>query len=226
MIIIRPTSPSRGATTLKNALLAAGHRVAISYRNTFKPRNKVVKWGKVEDKLAAFRKFTEAGLRHPEIATTLPTEGRTSMWLARTLLNASCGKGIVVIRKTDPVPPAPLYVKYVPKREEYRVHVLNGQAIFVQQKRRRSGIELTDDQKLIRNHGNGWVFCKESVVVSDETKDLAVRAAASLGLQVAAVDMIIGKDDGLPYVLECNSKPGLESPALIAAYVEALTSDR
>lgn len=226
MIIIRPTSPSRGATTLKKALRLAGHKTVISYRTTFRPRNRVITWGKESDKLTAFRKLSAVGVRHPEITTSLPAQGRTGIWLARTLLNASCGRGIIVIRKDDPVPPAPLYVKYVPKQEEYRVHVFEGKTIFVQQKRRRRGHEFTRDQKLIRNHDNGWVFCKDNVEISNETKALAERAAVALGLQVAAVDLVISVDDGLPYILECNSKPGLESESCIRAYVEAITNDR
>ncbi|ANG63072.1 alpha-L-glutamate ligase [Marinobacterium aestuarii] len=48
----------------------------------------------------------------------------------------------------------------------------------------------------------------EAVELSEEYKNTAVKAAQILGLQVAGVDMLEGKDG--PQIMEVNSSPGLE----------------
>lgn len=141
------------------------------------------------------------------------------IWLARTNLLGSGGAGIVVLRKGDPVPDAPLYVQYIPKLIEYRVHVFRDKVIFCQQKKRLREAEQTKDEKLIRNHDNGWVFCPVDVAtLSEDTKNVAVVTVRNLGLDFGAVDLLLGKRDSLAYALEVNTAPGLESPGLIEAY--------
>jgi ribosomal protein S6--L-glutamate ligase len=48
----------------------------------------------------------------------------------------------------------------------------------------------------------------EAVELSDEYRETAVRSAQILGLQIAGVDMLEGKDG--PQIMEVNSSPGLE----------------
>ena len=48
----------------------------------------------------------------------------------------------------------------------------------------------------------------ESVELSDEYKETAIRAAKLMGLGIAGVDMLEGKDG--PQIMEINSSPGLE----------------
>lgn len=178
------------------------------------------------DKLKTFEAFTDDGVRCPDVLTSLGTDVRDGIYLARTKVTGSGGDGIVVVRPKDEVPPAPLYVKYIPKREEYRVHVAFGKVIFAQQKRRVIEREQTKDEKLIRNHANGWVFCPVDVEsLTEDMKDVALAACASLGLDFGALDIIVGRDDGLAYCLECNSAPGLSSPGLIEAYSKAFTEE-
>jgi D-alanine-D-alanine ligase-like ATP-grasp enzyme len=94
--------------------------------------------------------------------------------------------------------------------------------IFAQEKKRKSNSEQTADQKLIRNHANGWVFCPlELDDVSEDSKNAAVAACAALGLDFGAVDLVVDKRDRLPYILEVNTAPGLQSPGLISAYCNA-----
>ena len=47
----------------------------------------------------------------------------------------------------------------------------------------------------------------EAVDLSEEFRETAVRAAQIMGLRVAGVDMLEGKDG--PQVMEVNSSPGL-----------------
>ena len=138
------------------------------------------------------------------------------------------GRGITVVRSKDQLVPADFYVKYVPKIEEFRLHVFNGRVIAVQQKLRRNGAEQQGDQKLIRNHQNGWVFAVNNVnLENDERREAlylaATRSVESLGLDFAAVDMLIGRDDGRPYFLEANTRPGIESDTILNAYTQAIS---
>jgi ribosomal protein S6--L-glutamate ligase len=48
----------------------------------------------------------------------------------------------------------------------------------------------------------------ESVELSDEYKEVAIKAAKMMGLGIAGVDMLEGKDG--PQIMEINSSPGLE----------------
>ena len=180
------------------------------------------KISRATNKLTAFRDMAAQGVSVPECVAEL-SDDRQGIWLARTVLAGSGGDGIVVIRPGDEVPVAPLYVKYIKKEKEFRLHVVRDEVIFVQQKKRRNGVEQTADEKLIRNHDNGWVFAIEDVVAPDDLQEQAVMAVAALGLDFGAVDCVIGKDDNRPYILEVNTAPGIESPSLTNAYATAFT---
>ena len=242
-ILIRPPArPSDGAQTIRESLgvlarLSRMDPVKLQYRM-------VINWGnsapittlnrgcrvlnapaalaKSVNKLLAFRALEQGGVVVPQFSTEKPVLGRKDIWLARHNLTGSGGAGITVVRAEDEVPDAPLYVRYVAKRQEFRVHVVGEDAIFAQLKKRRSTAEQDKDQKLIRNYNNGWVFCPVTLEETPEgVKDAAVAAVRTLGLDFGAVDLIIGNADGRAYTLEVNSAPGLESPGLIEAYTEA-----
>ncbi|WP_206690231.1 hypothetical protein, partial [Streptococcus pseudopneumoniae] len=66
-------------------------------------------------------------------------EFKDQRFVARKLLNSSEGKGIEIFTLNDPVPSAPLYTQYIPKKKEYRVHVLNNVVIDIAEKRKRAG---------------------------------------------------------------------------------------
>lgn len=146
---------------------------------------------------------------------------KKGLWVARKLLNASCGKGIVLFDPSeDEIPDAPLYVKYVKKKDEYRVHVFRGKVIDVQQKKFKKGnAENTNFQ--IRNHANGWVFCREGVEAPPVVEAVALDAVSTIGLDFGAVDVIWNEKKQCAYVLEINTAPGLEGTTL-QKYVEAI----
>lgn len=145
--------------------------------------------------------------------------------LARSTATGEGGEGIQVVRASRPIPNGmPLYTAYVRKANEYRVHVINGEAVAFQQKRFPHGAELTSpDGGLIRNHSNGWVFAVDSFDGDREALGaVAVRAVAACGLQLGAVDIISPTRAPSEYVvLEVNTRPGLESPTVLSSYVDA-----
>lgn len=138
--------------------------------------------------------------------------------LCRTVLNGHGGAGIVVSNTPAQLVAAPLYVKYVPKQREFRVHlVLTPNMGFqyqfkVREKRRRAGWqELEGFNKYVRNHDNGWVFCDElKDELPEELLDVCLGAVQALGLQFGAID--VGYHDQHGYcVYEVNTAPGCDN---------------
>jgi len=191
-----------------------------------KPENVV----RATDKQAAMVAFQEAG--DVPIPKSTTDRGVAEAWLgsgmhilARTMLRAHSGRGIVLVGPEDSeitdvrgLPAAPLYVEYVKKAEEYRVHVAFGEVIDVQQKKRR--LEVPDDEVnwQIRNSCNGWVFTRDGVTLPDSCADGAIRAVAALGLDFGAVDVGFNNHKGLATVYEVNTAPGLEGSTLDSYY--------
>jgi hypothetical protein len=68
----------------------------------------------------------------------------------------------------DNIVDAPLYVKYVPKKREFRVHTFNGNFYVTEKKRMAVERRPENFNKYIRNHSNGWVFCREIEPVPEE----------------------------------------------------------
>ena len=183
------------------------------------------------NKLATFQKLKDVeGVRIPEFTTDRSV---ADDWLrkdgvavvARTKLNGHSGAGIVLVSDKDgEIPEAPLYVKYVKKEKEFRVHVAFGEVIDVQQKRKRKDLPeafITNFQ--VRNHSTGWVYCREDILLPDETERMAIAAVRTLGLDFGAVDLIYNAKRNEVFVLEVNTAPGLEGSTVdkyAAAFVK------
>lgn len=167
------------------------------------------------NKLKTLQKLLIDGLNIPKYTTHLY---QAKNWIeqgetiyCRTILTGHSGSGIVIANTVDELVEAPLYTKAIPTHKEYRIHVFNGKVIDVQQKKKRDGVEASP---LIRNHANGWVFAREGVIVSDRVKEEAIKAAASLGLDFGACDIAVTRD-GVPYILEVNTAPGIEGTTVV-----------
>lgn len=157
---------------------------------------------------------------------------KDSKIVIRHTLNGHSGRGIEIYRG-DPnaIPAAPLYTRYFKKDAEYRVHVAFGKVILVQQKKRKNGYEnlnLTNDQKLIRTNGNGWVFAIndldcDRLEYAEKLKDLALSAARAVDIGHGAVDILVkhSKKGATMVVCEINTAPALNNPSTLEAYVKA-----
>jgi glutathione synthase/RimK-type ligase-like ATP-grasp enzyme len=176
------------------------------------------------DKLTQFRKFQENEVSCPDFTTDRDV---AAGWLrdgspvvCRTLLRGSEGRGIVVAERDDQLVDAPLYTRYVKKKKEFRVHVLNGYVIDVQEKRKRK--EFTDERDTrIRNVANGYVFCRADVVEPSGLRSLGLQACSALGYSLGAVDVAYNEHHNRLFVLEVNSTPGMEGTTL-HKYADAL----
>lgn len=175
------------------------------------------------NKLKTFQLLQEAGVSIPrftsniEEARVLAAKGKV---LCRRLLSASGGKGITLASSPEELVDAPLYVKYQPKQAEFRVHVFKNQVIDTQEKRKRT--DATEFNQYIRNHANGWNFCREGIEPNQDRNNLAIQAVQALQLDFGAVDIIYNRKSNTFYVLEVNTAPGLEGTT-IQKYADALT---
>ena len=169
------------------------------------------------DKLKSMQIFSEQGVRVPEWTTSREAAqamiDRGGTVLARTLLKAHSGRGIVSCGGDQPLVEAPLYCRYVKKAEEYRVHVLRGEVIDMQRKVKAPDREVRDWQ--IRNHANGFIFQRNELAVPADVTEQAVKAVFALGLDFGAVDVGWNKHEGQAYVYEVNTAPGLTGSTLV-----------
>lgn len=178
------------------------------------------------NKLATFKLLSAAGVSVPDW-TVDPDEVR--IWLAegyaavaRYKLNGHSGEGIEIIEGhqawEDHAEDAPLYTRYIKKKEEYRIHIFQGEAFFVQRKARKLDVPAENVNWKVRNLAGGFIFANVGVEVDDVARHEACAAVAALSLDFGAVDVILGTD-GKYYVLEVNTACGLEGTTL-EKYVE------
>lgn len=179
------------------------------------------------NKLITFQKLKDKdGIRIPVFTTDRSV---AASWLGdgigvvcRTKLNGHSGDGIVLaLQQTDEIPNASLYVHYIKKQKEFRVHVAFGAVIDVQEKRKRT--ELPEDfitNFQVRNHSTGWVYCREEIQEPEGLRQMAVQTVGHLGLDFGAVDIIWNEKRNECYVLEVNTAPGLEGTT-VTKYAEA-----
>lgn len=184
------------------------------------------------DKLRTFQALAAAGVSVPPFWTKQnigEAKRAGTIIIARTTTTGSGGQGIVIVREGDKLPDAPLYTKYIRKDAEYRLHVAGDKVLLIQQKRKETEVAQTDDQKLIRNRDNGWIFAVNNVTFrSEEQKNeciaSAVAAVRGCGLDFGAVDLVTERATGKAFVLEINTAPGIESPTLLEGWRNYINS--
>lgn len=167
------------------------------------------------DKRQAFKAWTEAGV--PCVPwTTDKAVAQEWNQKAKVLGRTACqqaGSGIKVYEAGSVIGDHQLYTKYIPKKQEFRVHVFGGKAILVSEKRKKKGV---DSDYTIRSNHKGWVFCYKDVNEPDGLRVLGVNAVGALGLDFGAVDIIYNAKLNKLYALEVNSAPGLCTTSLEA----------
>jgi hypothetical protein len=174
------------------------------------------------DKLSSLQALAAAGVNTPKFTTSYDEalgwirDGRTVM--CRTLLRSHSGKGIVMAQSEEQLVSAPLYTRYFRKDNEFRVHVFMGKVIDYTEKKAKLD-RGPNYNKFIRSNANGWVYCRENILLLDEVKDQAMKAVAALGLDFGAVDVMWNGSKAV--VLEVNTAPGL-CDTTAQKYVQAL----
>jgi glutathione synthase/RimK-type ligase-like ATP-grasp enzyme len=187
---------------------------------------------KVTDKLEFFRHMSEAD--HTLVpkfwtdAESIPDSAFPVV--CRTVLNGHSGRGIVIAQTRDELVYAPLYVKYMKKQTEYRVHVGRQvgnpnliETIAIQRKARSRSVPQSQVNWEVRTHENGFVFARQNVTPPTRVTDAARKALELTGLDFGAVDVIDNENKGKAYVLEINSAPGMEGQT-VDDYAKYFTS--
>jgi glutathione synthase/RimK-type ligase-like ATP-grasp enzyme len=218
---------SRSASALAAALRG---KVLRKEGSSFVPRSGdvIINWGdgqcphqsclnsasairQASNKREAFAVLASAGVPIPAFATTKGAVDWEGLTVCRHKLTGHSGEGIE-LAEVDALPSCPLYVQYVPKQDEYRVHVI-GQSIITIQRKARDTNNPNPNWK-VRNHANGFIFVRNGVEAPKAVLDAAVNAVQALGLDFGATDVIWNAKQQRAYVLEVNTAPGLEGQTI------------
>jgi hypothetical protein len=152
--------------------------------------------------------------------------------VCRTVLAGHSGVGIVIAESATDLVDAPLYVEYVKKQDEYRIHVgcyvEDGQPkpVVISQQRKARKLSVPDDKVnwKVRNVANGFCYVRNGVDTPLAVVEAAIKAFMTTGLDFGAVDVIWNAQKEKPYVLEINTAPGLEGQT-VADYAAFFSGD-
>lgn len=234
MIYIYSNRPSNGAASLARRMgVRRIKRQGSAYRG--KEQDVVINWGGTErqdwmgsvrvlnhpyalagviDKLQFFGQV-KGKISIPPYTTD---KKEAAAWgrdvVVRHLLRASEARGVEVVKKGGTLPNAPLYVQYIPKIDEYRVHFIDDRIIHVQRKARRLDVPDKDVNWQIRNHDNGFIYTFQDVVPPKKVIQEAEKLISLALIDFGAIDIIWNKERKTAYVLEVNTAPGLEGTTL------------
>jgi len=175
------------------------------------------------NKVSTFQRLAFNGISIPETGNrddAVKWQQEGSIIVARSTATGHSGQGITIVNPGDPIPNTLFYTRYIPKKQEFRVHVFRDQVILVSEKRRRKDYDGEVDSQ-VRSHDNGWVFCYTGISEPAGLREIAVSATQCLGLDFSAVDIIYNAKRNQCYVLEVNTAPGLEG-STVAAYSTAI----
>jgi glutathione synthase/RimK-type ligase-like ATP-grasp enzyme len=187
---------------------------------------KQFRYGQSVNKLDQYQWFLEQDIpaleftANPNTVVDWLNEGNTVF--GRKYLNASCGKGIVVIEPNNDaqIPILPVYTKYKKKKREFRVHVFKDQVVAVVEKKRRKEFNGERDTK-IRNLANGYVFVQAVENEPEGLRTLALAASKVSPSDFRGVDIGYNEKKDQLFVIEVNSAPGIEGNN-VNKYVEAI----
>jgi hypothetical protein len=222
---------SQSAKRLAQALsVKLGYKVRRHTEN--KPKRKQLEYGLGVDKITQYKYFQDNGINSLEFTTD---HNVAKQWVrdgstvfGRRLLNASCGKGIVVILPEaseddlDSCPSCSVYTRYKKKKREFRVHIYRDKVVAIVEKKLRKDWE-GGRCPLIRNLANGYVFTQTVTDLPEGIKELAIKAAQVSPSHFRGVDIGYNEKKNDLFVIEVNSAPGIEG-SNINAYVNAITS--
>lgn len=146
--------------------------------------------------------------------------------VCRENLFGHSGDGIHIADTRDDLVTAPLYVQYVKKKDEFRVHVGRiwqdfgiGTAVpiggAVQRKARSLSVPDDEVNWRVRNHSNGFIFQREGFDTPQAVLDAAKRSLIASGLDFGAVDVLWNEHLQKAFVLEINTAPGLEGQTVV-----------
>lgn len=229
-LAIRLTQGTKGSESAKRLAEALTEKLGYKVYRTLKESSRQVqiKYGHGVDKIAQYEFFKANDIPALEFTTDMNVAedwchgGHTVV--GRSLLNSSCGKGIVLMGE-DYVDTGmlelPVYTKYKKKKREFRVHVFKDTVVCVREKKLRSDWNGPRESK-IRNLANGYVFCS-CENEPEELGQLAIAASSVVQSDFKGVDIGFNEKNNELFVIEVNSAPGIEG-SNVDRYTYAIVS--
>lgn len=143
--------------------------------------------------------------------------GRGSKVVARSILTGHSGQGITIIPPNNQdltiIPEdVKLFVQYIPKKEEYRVHVFGDRVLSVDRKVLHTSRMQEPLSWEVRSYNNGFTFMRN--VPNPGVAAFALMCHRITGLDFGAYDIIYNKKQNRYYLLEVNTAPGLEGQTI------------
>jgi hypothetical protein len=181
--------------------------------------------GTAANKLSAF-----ITMRNSQVSTPAFTDSYSEAlsWgipvMGRAKLTGTRGDGCEYAEDCSELPQdLPLYVEYIKKQAEFRIHVFNGEVIDVQKKIRCAELESENADYQIRTWERGWNFARNGVDPPALVQQAAIAGLNAVQLDFGAVDVIWNEKMNSAYVLEVNTAPGLEGTT-INTYINQFNS--
>lgn len=182
------------------------------------------------NKLTFFQKIKESNPNTQVIPEFTTSKQEAVEWIAnrgitvaRTDLTGHSGRGIVLMCRENPEAwvEAPLYTRYIPKKDEYRIHFFRGEIFF--QQRKAAIRDHENPNWKVRNLAGGFTYANIDVEAPRKVIE-AVREVLgyhpTCDLDFGAVDVIYNEQADRAWVLEVNTAPGLSGTTL-TKYKEA-----
>lgn len=220
--IVFPVGRSQYRPRPTDIIINWGNPPQRQWEGTVETLNKRENVALAIDKLDALTKFKEANVRCPKFTQDYEEArgwSESHAVVGRSLLRSFQGRGIAFTDRG--VAPATadaqgrrcvLWTRYVPKREEWRVHVFKGQVIGVAQKKRRRDANVDSH---IRSWDNGWVYAIHDLDPPEDLSVVGIAAVQALGLDLGAVDVVWNERKNRCTVLEVNTAPAIENSTVI-----------
>ena len=148
-----------------------------------------------------------------QVALTWLMEG--SIVVERRVLNGHSAAGLHIIDPKEPdymsrLGKARLWTKYVPKKDEFRIHFVNKKIIDVQRKALRPDHQNPAETNWrVRNLGNGFIFVRNNLTVPDDVYVQCQKFISQCKLDFGAIDVIYNEKNKNAFILEVNTAPGL-----------------
>lgn len=232
-ICLKLTQSTRYSASMKLLAQALTQRLGYKvFRTTGDMlRKRSINYGQGQNKIAQYRWFEANGI--PALEFTTDRNTAFGWWesgecvIGRRLIQASCGKGIVVYKPDDDnfdyeSSWCPVYTKYKKKKREFRVHVFKDKVVCIVEKKQRSDWTGPRDTH-IRNLANGYVFCQNPTNLPEGLEELAIKASKVVSSDFKGVDIGYNERKNELFTIEVNSAPGIQGSNL-QAYVNAIVS--
>lgn len=164
------------------------------------------------NKLNTHVKLLEHGFKVPKIFLTKEEIEETDLPIIRRNARHSRASDIKIITSMDNFIKGSYYAELIPSVEEFRFHIMFNSCVRISKKVPKKKQKKTSD--IIRSSTTGWTFIdsfKHNVELENLAIEECLKALTFLRLDFGACDVIINKENGLPYLLEVNTCPRLGS---------------